>query len=523
MRICPKRVGMPRARGKGHRPFPAFSHFRKSHTATHMRHSALLLVAAACWSAVGCCPDQGAPYVCQMARTPQLSEAVPRYGDVCFSSRWPRPRNPSDTLDTFEAAQAFHADWLLWCYTTDTAFIRRARTLGLKVQTALSPSLPDKLPSGQKRWQQGRLRDSSGRLVTAPWMASWSTWWGCVNSPAFQQTWRHHLAAALQAGAHSIQVDDPAMSVLLLRNAWARVCFCAWCRQKAVAAGTTPTEIQEASVRAFHLQMKRWADSLAGRHVPFSCNNFRGDWKLFPHALFDFGLAEVPVRRANPEYIYSAIRTAHRLGKGQVFSFVAEKTWLVQKVIATVYACGGNALVPWDVWQGPGKARYFGRPAEFAPLFGFVKAMHPWLEGYEDACYASTQDDPRWFDPARQPVSFPRYEGHIHVWLRARPQQTHAPVVAHVVDWDLPADTIRVLLDPKRFFPARHIGRIACYSPAPYDLQKHQSARLSDDYSELKTPCTCRRHLLPDGRILLEIPPLDWHWAMLIIYPPEEE
>ncbi len=488
-----------------------------------MHRLALLLIASAACLLPGCRPPQPAPYVYQMAQAPLLPKAVPSYAEVCFSSRWPRPRNPSDTLDTFEAAQAFHADWLLWCYTTDTAFIQRARAAGLKVQTALSPTLPDKEPLPQKRWRQGRLRDSTGRLVTAPWMASWPMRWGCVNSPAFRQTWRYHLATALQAGAQAIQVDDPAMSVLLLRNGWARVCFCPWCRQKAAAAGTTPTEIQEASVRAFHREMRQWANSLPGCSLAFSCNNFRGDWKLFPHTLFDFGLAEVPVRRANPEYLYSAIRTAHRLGKAQVFSFAAEKTWLVQKVIATVYACGGNALVPWDVWQGSGKARYFGHPADFAPLFGFVKAMRPWIEGYEDACYANTQDDPRWIEAAPLPVQFPRYEGHTHVWLRARPQEARAPVVAHVVDWDLPADTLRLLLAPTHFFPAQRLGRIACYTPAPYDAQQHAAARRSGDYSNLKAPCACRQRRLADGRILIEIEPLAWHWAMLIIYPPEEE
>jgi len=366
------------------------------------------------------------------------------------------------------------------------------------------------------------MLDSLGNRVVPPWMEGWDTWWGCANHPDFQRTYRHYLSLALDAGADAFQVDDPAMSVVLLRNGWARVCFCPHCQATADSLGRSPTDIQETVVRRFHRSMKAHAEKRRGGPVPFSCNNFRGDWELFPHDLFDFGVAEAPVRRGNPEYLYAALRETRRRGKAQVFSFVSDKTWLVQKVIASVYASGGNALVPWDVWQGGGQPRYFGRPEDYAPLFAFVKAMAPYLDGYEDAFYHNTQDDPRYQNLPALPLSFPEYRRNTHAFLRARPQDPNAPVVLHLVDWEILTDSFAVLLQPKRFFPDGQIGDIRLFTPLDYEPEAHALARRSGNYQPLAQSQTLQPDPLPDGRLRLRIPKLDWHWAIVVIFPQSE-
>ncbi len=439
---------------------------------------------------------------------------APRYSDVCFSSRWERPRNAQDTFETFTAAGTFHATYLNWVYTTNPRFIKKADSLGYKMQVALTPTLPD-LPFGSETNLHGRIVNKDGNPVTAPWMKGWDNWWGCVNHPVFQKTYFAYIREALEAGAYGFQVDDPAMGFLLLRNKWEDVCYCEHCQRKADSLGVQPPDIQEVSAREFHQKMKQQAEALAGRPVPFSCNNFEGDWELFPFDQFDFGVAEVPERRANPEYLYATIREARRLGKAQVFTFANDRDWLVQKMIAATYACGGNPLVPWDVWMGGGRDRYFGKPETYAPLYAFVRANAQWLDGYEDAFYATSQDDPRFTGAQQLPVSFDEYRRQVHAFVRAKPGDAAAPVVVHLIDWHVLMEPFSIRLNERRFFK-KGIRSVELLTPVDYDHGTHTAAGTSSDYTKMVASQS-----LPftrDGDLIrLEIPKLNWHWGVLVV------
>jgi len=451
----------------------------------------------------------------QSAHPAQLSSGAPKYSDVCFSSRWERPRDESDTLETFAAARSFHATYLNWVYSTNPTFIHKTDSLGYRLQVALTPTLPD-LPLGTTTNDQGRILNKSGQRVTAPWMKGWNNWWGCVNHPDFQASYFAHIEAAINAGAYGFQVDDPGMGFLLLRNKWEDLCYCIYCKQITDSLGVQPADIQEVSVRDFHRNMKKRAEALAGREVPFSCNNFEGDWELFPFGEFDFGVAEIPERRANPEYIYATIREAKRRRKAQLFTFSNDRDWLVQKMIAATYACGGNMLVPWDVWQGSGKNRYFGKPQQFAPLYGFVRAAAKWLDGYEDAFYATSQDEPRFFETAKLPVSFDKYHRQVHAFVRARPGNVQAPVVVHLIDWHVLMEPFGLNLNEKRFF-SKGIAHIELLTPTPYEDALHQDAEKTGDFSKLLASQTIDYQR--DGDLLrLNIPKLENHWGILVVH-----
>ncbi len=469
----------------------------------------ICLIFAAC--------DAGRNLTVQQAAQPaKLPSGAPRYSDVCFSSRWERPRNEEDSLETFQAARSFHATYLNWVYTTNPNFIKKADSLGYRLQVALTPSLPD-LPLGSSTNEKGRILNKSGQKVTAPWMKGWNNWWGCVNNPDFQDSYFAHIEAAIQAGAYGFQVDDPAMGFLLIRNKWEDVCYCDFCQKKADSLGVPPTDIQEVSVKDFHRKMKKMAEKLAGREVPFSCNNFEGDWELFPFGEFDFGVAEIPERRANPEFIYAAIREAKKLGKAQVFTFSNDRDWLVQKMIAATYACGGNMLVPWDVWQGGGKDRYFGKPEQFAPIYGFVRAVAKWLDGYEDAFHATSQDEPRFVETEKLPVSFDDYRRQVHAFVRAKQGNKSAPVVVHLIDWHVLMEPFDLRLNEKRFFKKR-IASIQLLTPTSYDEFLHQKAEASGDFSNLVASQTL--DFQRNGNLIrLQIPKLENHWGILIVMP----
>lgn len=455
----------------------------------------------------------------QTAAKPTIPLGAPAYSDVCFSSRWPRPRNPLDTFETFTAAKKFHATYLNWVYVTDPNFIRKADSLGLKVQVALTPTLPD-LPFGSGKNEVGRIVDSLGNKVTAPWMKGWGNWWGCANHPDFQETYFAYIQSALAAGAFAFQVDDPAMGYLLLRNKWEKICYCPHCQVIADSLGVSVNEIQEASVARFHRKMRDSATGLAGRPVPFSCNNFEGDWELFPYRLFDFGIAEIPERRANPEYVYATIREARRLGKAQVFTFVSDRDWLIGKMIAAAYASGGNMLVPWDVWQGSGKDRYFGKPETFAPLYGFVRANAKWLDGYEDAFYANSQDEPRFADPEDWPISFSAYRRQFYAFARAKPGEPDAPIVVHLIDWHVLMEPFTLSLNEKRFFQ-QGIGTVELLTPVQFDPAMHEATAVGG-FSNLSKTQTL--DFQQKGRtVTLQIPKLDQHWGILVVRPKVSE
>ena len=465
-------------------------------------------------------------FSCQKNKTKTLSattrpavlpKGAPKYSDVCFSSRWERPVNEQDTFDTFQAAAAFHVTYLNWVYTTSPSFIKRAKNEGYKVQIALTPTLED-LPFGSRKRERGRILDENGNPATAPWMKAWNAWWGCVNHPAFRNTYFAHIKMGLDAGATGFQVDDPGMTEVLVRNDWEDVCHCEYCTRKADSLGLTVGEIQNVSVVEFHRDMKKMAEDHIGYDVPFSCNNFRGEWALFPYDHFDFGIAEVPERRANPEYIYASIRETRRREKAQVFSFVSEKTWLIQKMIATTYAAGGNFLVPWDVWQGGGKDRYFGKPEDFSSYYGFVRANSQWLDGYEDAFYTNTQIDPRYQDVLNQPLHFDEYRLNTHAFIRVKPGDENAPVVVHLIDWEVLMNAFNVILKEDYFFE-KGIGRIELLQPNGFDIKENKNrSGLNnggfDQYSKISEIAYKKEN----GYCFIEIPQLENHWGILVVH-----
>lgn len=460
------------------------------------------------------CQKEKPKTVSQIAKKAVLPTGAPKYSDICFSSRWEHPRNETDTLETFPAAASFHATYINWVYTTNPEFIQKAKKLGYKFQVALSPIMED-LPFGSKKREKGRILTADGNPATAPWMQEWEAWWGCVNHPDFRQTYLNYIKISLDAGAESFQVDDPAMASVLVRNEWEDVCYCEYCRAKADSLGLSVAEIQDSSVLAFHRDMKKEAAIYAGKSIPFSCNNFRGEWALFPYAEFDYGIAEVPIRRGNPEYVYASIRETRLRQKAQVFSFVSDKTWLVQKMIATTYAAGGNLLVPWDVWQGGGKPRYFGSPEDYAPYYGFVKVIAPWLDGYEDAFYTSTQIDTRYQDQENSPISFEEYRLNTHAFVRAKPNDSEAPVVIHLIDWEVLVNPFTIYLQEALFFE-NGIETIELLQAKEYDESAHSMARENGAYSDLVAKKTLE-FKKEKGKIVLEIPKLERHWGVLII------
>ncbi|MEE4312700.1 MAG: hypothetical protein V2J62_12625 [candidate division KSB1 bacterium] len=459
----------------------------------------------------------GIQHIAQRSNRPQ---GAPRYSDVCFSSRWRHPRSESDTLDTFETGEAFFATRLDWVYSTDPEWIAECRSRGYHFKAALNTILPD--APGLKRWEKGRIKDKDGESVTAPWMRGWDSRWGCVNSPAYRSTYLAHARKCIQGGTDAFQMDDPGINHAAI--AWGG-CYCAHCRDRAIVQGYDLDDaiqmhaFQKASVIDFYAGMRAAIDSMAGRHVPFSCNNYKGGWDYFAYELFDYGTAELPHKTARPDSIYHLLRKTRQLGKAQIFTYVSENISHIRRVIAMTYTCGGHCIVPWDVYlksTPTGSIRYYGRPEDYADLYGFVRANAAYFDGYEDAAVNGTGLIEKRYS-SDSPI---QVEGDsIYAFVRTIPGNVNSPVVIHLVSWGKNSEkAVSITLTDELIFGDQpYTAHLRL--PVEFDRALHQRVRMTKDFSEL----TIRRDvdvLHRDGRTIVKIEDLTL-WGILVLSPAD--
>jgi hypothetical protein len=449
----------------------------------------------------------GGKFLSQVAIKSKRPPGAPLYSDVCFSSRFKRPLNANDPHDSLQAAIAFSATRFEWVYTQDKEFISKVKKNGCNFfQGTLAPNIGD--------WQdgktlKGRVVDLSGNFVASPHMRAWkNSAWGCVNHPDFRKTYLWHCEKMLAAGVDGFQMDDPRLNAVVFY--WGG-CFCDYCmagfreylREKVsskqrvdigikdittfdfrtyLRAINAPSgdafafwegvatredklrlraikklflEFQIASVSPFYKDIRLAINKIAERKVPFSSNNYNGNWG-YPYNLFDYGVSELPEAEVSPEKIYTIISEAKKLDKAQVFTLVSESLELNRLVIATSYASGGHMIAPWDIYIKPtpeGSVRYFGKPEDYIDLYRFVRENKQLFEQYEDAAFylpqSSDQRYTRW-----QPVSIVG-GNNICAFTRAIPNNLKAPIAIHLIDWSTKPNSFTINLRKEFFFGSR--------------------------------------------------------------------
>ncbi len=442
----------------------------------------------------------------QIVKKQLRPSGAPAASAVCFSSRWPRPQNAQDPYNSFTAAADFHATGFYWVYATDTAWIKEVVRRGYTFQGSLNSILPDHV-GGKRTFELGRIQDAKGDFVTAPWMKTWKTWWGCVNSPEYRQTFLDHAMVYINAGVDVLQVDDPGLNAQAA--GWGG-CYCPYCKAKAKKEGKTSHEIQKSSVVEFYTDIRATIDARAGRHITFSGN---GDNPGFPLNKLDFGLAELQESGASAMNIHGLVRVMEAAGKAQLFTFVSEHSELTRSVIAMAYGAGSHVLVPWDVFQS-GKPRYFGKAAEFADLYGFVRANATLFDGYELASFSMPGlRDTRFEIPPYQVLG----SDALSTWLRVKPEDSDAPVVLHCVQNGSEAKPFRLTFDAARFFGGRPVS-VELLTLAPYAAEAHSAAEKSRDYTALSV----RREIARGPISTVEIPAFT-NWGLVVFRPLPEE
>ena len=120
--------------------------------------------------------DSGAPFA-QIARPQPRANGAPKASDVCFSTRWPRPMNPSDKWDSFKAAREFHATRLDWLYLSgkpdrDKAFVAKFKAAGFQVGGTLNCQPTDSPTAAKRTFTIARTVDMKGEPLKDPWTKS---------------------------------------------------------------------------------------------------------------------------------------------------------------------------------------------------------------------------------------------------------------------------------------------------------------------------------------------------------------
>lgn len=446
---------------------------------------------------------------------------APSYADVCFSSRIRHPVNEKDRHDTFRDAAAFHATRLDWVISFDAEWIAQAKARGYSFGGWLSSILPDAIDAKPNTYLKGRIKNEKGELLTAPWMKSFKVSWGCVNSPQYRKTFLEHAKRLVDAKVDVIQIDDPEMNMHAVL--WG-ACFCEFCKEKAKKQGVVLNDrlamedFQTESVRTFFKEMRAEVDAYAGRHVPMSSNNGLAHWWEFPYDVFEFGMGELKPDEFEPKKMLGRQMDTNRRGKSQVYTFVSEDEQMLRRLIAMTYALGANPIVPYDVYlrsTAKGAERYFGRPDQYADLFGFVRASSAWMNGYEDAAIAGPGfEDARWGKaPA---VVWADNKRPLWAFARAVPKKQSAPAVIHLVDCgDKPGPSVLKLRTAA--FTGMRAVKVKFFVPPPYDAAEHEKCEKNKDFSSLTATIEVRATV--DGEWTnVELPAL-LPWGMLVVEP----
>lgn len=510
--------------------------------------------------------DSGAPFA-QISRPQPRVNGAPKASDVCFSTRWPRPMNPSDKWDAFKAAREFHATRVDWLYLSgqplrDKAFVARFKAAGFQVGGTLNCQPTDSPTATKRAFTIARTVDMKGEPLKDPWTKSYGGRFCCPNHPGYSKLFLEHARYALDAGVDYFQMDGVQLNDIMRHYGG---CFCAHCvkgfreylakhstdsqraawgvgdlasfdyAQFLLGLGTAPGAASSAwkgpgelreLFRAFQIEsglrflreMHREINRIAGRRLAYSCNatnEFLTDY----YKVHDFALNEAyPATEGDPAFLYERrLKPAQKLGKPFLMTFVSDDVPHNRRFIASAYALGANVIVPWDVFIGLDSPRFFGTPEQFSDLFGFVRGNAALLDGYEDAgVFGAGIRDGRFAenDPPLQVYA----ASDVLAVVRAKPGQANAPVVIHLVAArNNQTGPMRVTFDPRRFFGGRPL-KLRFLAPAPYDATAHEKAEASRDFAPLTTVTE-----VPGGRVsVVELPEVD-PWGILVIEPGDEE
>ena len=485
----------------------------------------------------------------------------PKLSDVSFSSRRFRPENERDPHDTFATMPQFFPTRLDWVYDygNEENIVGRAKSLGLKYTGTINSILPDELGGFVRTRGRDRTVDGSfsvlGHLPSKPAI-------GDIWSDDFIDIASEHVREMVKLGADGIQVDDPGMnyaeaiyrdggygdasnsrfsvwlrdkSTLKERNDWGLnlddlgFSYRGWILAKGGEDSIAPALkglhekfLLEGLLRFYATLRKVAAKANGGDPVPFSCNTSSNVvWRDYSEWA-DYGMAETRMENISAIKIWKWLCVpGQESGKGQLISpprydaLTPPKNILsfTRSSIATTYAMGGLMMVPWDVWQkNDGGPRYFGSAAEYADLYGFVRAVPELFESYETVFCRGSGIPTSAYDFKESPIVLQGDHDGVVAVVRCKPKSEIDPIVIHLIDWN-ESEPFRLIIDQTQFFHGSSIV-LDLLSPTEYDKELHESVLGSSDFGRLVRTQRLKPERHPDGNLRFQIPALH-PWGMV--------
>jgi hypothetical protein len=223
----------------------------------------------------------------------------------------------------------------------------------------------------------------------------------------------------------------------------------------------------------------------AGKQALFSCNltGIIADDASSKEVLdqFDFEISEVAPSGHTQRFFWNLGVRSKNYGKKFLttsnFNFPVPD---FRRVVAGTYAVGVNYVVPWDMFlvNPAARGRLFSAKEDYADLYGFIRGIASYLDGYEDAAGWGPDITDARYDATTPPAKIVWGSGKMYAFTRANPKNLQAPVVVHLVDWSDTPKASTVELNISRLFPGRQL-LVQLLRPKPYDAALHAGVESS--------------------------------------------
>jgi len=539
----------------------------------------------------------------------------PKYSDVSMRTLTIRDVPQDDPMSIFWAAPQFHItriDWsYIWLTSRELEAVKKLQGLGYSYCGSAAQHIPcwigDQAPVD---WQEKIIMTNiQGNPSIMAFIRPWKNpqLIGDISNPAYYDGHLEYYKKVIDAGCDSLQRDAANHHYLAVTTTGGGFTktgvagFTKWLAEKVDTNTLAKLEIDD--IKSFDYKeyllakgapcgddfsykyncplkkywYKYWEDvsveffgrligdckAYAKRDIPISVNNTSFQrWDRL-HLLFDFGMSELMMVSANPEHLWKRAMETENVGKFQVIGSAKllglevlpqEKTAMDNKVIATIYANGGLAQVPWDTFEQTkdGAGRFFGAPVDYAPIFGFIRGIAPYLDGYDRAYDYSTGGiltDGIGADA--KPLQITDSENEVCAFVRVNTKNTDSPIVVHLIDWGKSqviaskkgadevwelatgekiydyvkgmenlkrsaAERFKLVFNQDAFDVPADSLRFTLLTPLPYDPQQHNAAEKNKDYSTLVSEQSLSPRHDDNGTIYLDIPALH-PWGVLLI------
>lgn len=411
---------------------------------------------------------------------------VAEYADVCFRYMGVRPKEFPTVEDAKKAMRDFHATRVDWFYaardavTPDAiqvpkeakAFIDWCHARGMKVGGAIHTLTTEKAWAIGPHNNMGRFTGDPGNSEFVKTAVAWGT-------------------AQIDAGVDTMVCDD----VFGYRSAELQKRF----SDNVIAA----------------IKAHKPGFTIAGNNGSFIRTDYVKNY-AFDFHYSDNNFVPTPGLWWAEAKAHRALNSAILLHPNRPISKEAHRA-----MIALSYANGAHVITPWDEYiHGKGQKRLFADPADYADLYGFVRALGElgYLNDYEDAAVGGFDLKENRYGHAA-PISVEGGSGKLSAFARAKPGEAAAPVVIHLVESsEAKPSTLR--LSQSALFGA---SPVVCklYTPPAYDRAVHEAAEAAGTFEQLCRVATLES-TVKDGKLALELPGLS-PWGLLVISPRAEE